>query len=162
MEIPYKQLAPASIKVRNLDELITSMIALVIFGALYFCTDYFHWWGWLDYVWIGLFILTIVGIPWTYAVSSPLFYKTFGYRLTDDFLYIKSGVWTLSEVVIPMTKIQSIELTQGIIMRKYGVYSIEMKTMQGSQSIPYLDEQVAKQLRDDIAKLARLKELDEA
>lgn len=161
MEIPYKQIAPESIKVRNLDELITSIIGLVILGALYFCTDYFNWWSWLDYIWIGLFILTVIAIPWTYVVSSPLFYKTFRYGLTDDFLYIKSGVWSLSEVVIPMTKIQSIELKQGIIMRKYGVYSIEMKTMQGSQSIPYLEEQVAKQLRDDISKLARLKELDE-
>lgn len=162
MNIPYKQVAPEAIKVRNVDEVITSVIALVIFGALYFCTNYFQWWSWLDYIWIGLSILTVLSIPWAFAVSSPLFYKTFRYGLTDDFLYIKSGVWSLSEVVIPMTKIQSIELTQGIIMRKYGVYSIEMKTMQGSQSIPYLEEQVAKQLRDDIAKLARLKELDEA
>lgn len=161
MEIQYKQIAPETIKVRNLNELISSIISVLIIITLYLCTDYFNWWNWLDYIWIGLFILTVLGIPWTYIVSSPLFYKTFRYGLTDDFLYIKSGVWTISEVVIPMTKIQSIELTQGIIMRKYNVYSIEMKTMQGSHSIPHIEETVAKQLRDDIAKLARLKELDD-
>ena len=60
-----------------------------------------------------------------------------------------------------MTKIQSIKLTQGVIMRKYGVSSVEIKTMQGSHTIPLVEEEVAKKVRDDISKLARLKELDE-
>ena len=104
---------------------------------------------------------TPIGIIWTYVVSSPLFYKTFRYSITDDYLYIKSGVWTISESVVPMAKIQSIELTQGYIMRKYGVSSVEISTMKGSHEIPHVEEEVAKRLRDDIAKLARLKELDE-
>ena len=161
MEIDYKQVSPKAIKVRNVNELITSVIGIIIFTILLFCTYQFHWWSWLQYVWIGLIVLTVIGIPWTYIVSSPIFYKTFRYGLTDDFLYIKSGVWEISESVIPMTKIQSIELTQGVVMRKYGVSSVEITTMQGSHAIPHIEEEVAKKLRDDIAKLARLKELDE-
>lgn len=161
LEVEYKKISPQTIKVRNLNELITSLIALVVIAALYFCTEYFDWWGWLKYVWIGLIIFTIFGIPWTFFVSSPIFYKTFRYGLTDDFLYIKSGVWTKVEIVVPMTKIQSIELTQSIIMRKYGVRSIEIKTMQGDVTIPHIEEDVAIKLRNDISKLARLKELDE-
>ncbi|MED4358259.1 PH domain-containing protein [Geobacillus stearothermophilus] len=161
MEVQYQQISPKAMKVRNLNELITSLISLVVITGLYFSTDYFNWWNWLRYVWIALFIITIIGIPWTYFVSSPIYYKTFRYGLTDDFLYIKSGVWTKVEVVVPMTKIQSIELIQGIIMRKYGVRSIEIKTMQGGVTIPHIKEEVAIKLRDDISKLARLKELDE-
>lgn len=161
MEIDYKQISPKTIKVRNSNELITSIIGVIIFTVLLFCTYQFHWWSWLQYVWIGLIILTVIGIPWTYFVSSPLFYKTFRYAITDDFLYIKSGVWSTSEVVVPMTKIQSIKLTQGVIMRKYGVSSVEITTMKGSHAIPHIEEEVAKKLRDDISKLARLKELDE-
>jgi uncharacterized protein len=161
MEVQYQQIAPLAIKVRNLNELITSLIGLVVLVGLYFCTDYFNWWSWLQYVWIGLVVLDIFGILWTYFVSSPIYYKTFWYGLTDDFLYIKSGIWTREEIVVPMTKIQSIELTQGIIMRKYGVRSIEVKTMQGGVTIPHIEEDVAIKLRDDISKLARLKELDE-
>ncbi|KAF6510868.1 PH domain-containing protein [Geobacillus stearothermophilus] len=144
MEVQYQQISPKAMKVRNLNELITSLISLVVITGLYFCTDYFNWWNWLRYVWIALFIITIIGIPWTYFVSSPIYYKTFRYGLTDDFLYIKSGVWTKVEVVVPMTKIQSIELIQGIIMRKYGVHSIEIKTMQGGVTIP--PESVTKHL----------------
>lgn len=161
MEIDYKQLSPKTIKVRNTNELITSIIAVIILPVLLICTYQFHWWSWLQYVWIGLIVLTVIGIPWTYFVSSPIYYKTFRYAITDDFLYIKSGVWSISEVVVPMTKIQSIELTQGLIMRKYGVSSVEISTMQGSHAIPHIEEEVAKKLRDDISKLARLKELDE-
>ena len=134
MDIDYKQISPKAIKVRNTNELISSLISVIIFAVLLLCTYQFHWWSWLQYVWLGL---------------------------TDDFLYIKSGVWKISEVVVPMTKIQSIKLTQGVIMRKYGVSSVEIKTMQGSHAIPLVEDEVAKKLRDDISKLARLKELDE-
>ena len=160
MEVNYKQIALEAIKVRNVNELITSIIGVIVLAVLIYCTVHFNWWSWLQYIWGGLMMLTILGIPWTYFVSSPMFYKTFHYGMTDDFLYIKGGVWSISEVVVPMTKIQSIELTQGITMRKYGVFSVEMTTMQGSHVIPYIEENVAKQLRDDISKLARLKELD--
>lgn len=160
MEIEYKQLSVNAIKVRNINELITSIIGIVILAALLFCTYQFHWWSWLQYVFIGLIVLSLVGIVWTYFISSPIFYKTFRYGITDDFLYIKSGVWTTREVVVPMAKIQSIELKKGIVMRKYGVSSVEMSTMKDSHEIPYVEEEVAKRLRDDIAKLARLKELD--
>ena len=161
MEVQYQQIAPAAIKVRNLNELITSLIGLVVIVGLYFCTDYFNWWSWLRYIWIGLVVLDFLGILWSYYVSSPIYYKTFRYGVTDNFLYIKCGIWTREEVVVPMTKIQMIELTQGIIMRKYGVRSIEIKTMQGGVTIPHIDEDVAIKLRDDLSKLARLKELDE-
>ena len=161
MDIDYKQISPKAIKVRNTNELISSLISVIIFAVLLLCTYQFHWWSWLQYGWIGLIVLTVIGTPWTYFVSSPIFYKTFRYGVTDDFLYIKSGVWKISEVVIPMTKIQSIKLTQGVIMRKYGVSSVEIKTMQGSHTIPLVEEEVAKKVRDDISKLARLKELDE-
>lgn len=161
MEIDYKQISPKAIKVRNIDELITSIIGIVVLAILLFCTVQFNWWSWLQYVWIGLIALTVIGIPWTYIVSSPIFYKTFRYGITDDFLYIKSGVWKISEVIVPMAKIQSIELSQGVIMRKYGVSTVEISTMKGNHAIPYVEEEVAKKLRNDIAKLARLKELDE-
>ena len=161
MDIDYKQISPKAIKVRNVNELITSSIGIVVLALLVFCTYQFNWWSWLQYVWIGLIAFTPIGIVWTYVVSSPLFYKTFRYSITDDYLYIKSGVWTISESVVPMAKIQSIELTQGFFMRKYGVSSVEISTMKGSHEIPHVEEEVAKRLRDDIAKLARLKELDE-
>ena len=161
MEIDYKQISPKAIKVRNLNELMTSIIIIVVLAVLLFCTYQFNWWNWLEYVWLGLIGLTLLGIPWTYVVSSPIFYKTFRYGITDDFLYIKSGIWSISEVVVPMAKIQSIELTQGLVMRKNGVSSVEISTMSDNHEIPYVEEEVAKRLRDDIAKLARLKELDE-
>ena len=161
MDIHYHQISPKAIKVRNLNELVTSGIATIIFAILLYCTYQFNWWSWLQYIWIGLIALTVIGIPWTYVVSSPIFYKTFRYGLTDDFLYIKSGIWTISEVVVPMAKIQSIELTQGAIMRKFGVSTVQVSTMKESYEISYIESEVAQKLRDDIAKLARLKELDE-
>ncbi|MER2000203.1 MAG: PH domain-containing protein [Lysinibacillus sp.] len=160
MDINYQQISPNSIKARNMSDLVSTMIGIIVIAVLLFCTYRFNWWSWLEYVWIGLIIISVLGTVWTYLVSSPLFFKTFRYAITDDFLYIKSGVWTHSEVVVPMAKIQSIELKQGAIMRKYNVSAVHVSTMQGEHEIPYIEAAVAKKVRDDIAKLARLKELD--
>lgn len=161
MEVEYKQVSPKAIKVRNLNRLVTSSIRIVISSVLLFCAYEFNWWSWLQYVWIGFVTLSLIRIVWTYLVSSKMFFKRFRYGLTDDYLYIKSGIWTISEIVAPMTKIQSIELTQGVIMRKYGISSLVISTLKESHEIPYVEQEVAMKLRDDIAKLARLKELDE-
>ena len=146
MDIDYKQISPKAIKVRNIKELVTSIIGIIFLLGLLFCTYQFHWWSWLKYVWIGSIVLTMIGIIWTYVISSPIFYKTFRYGITDDFLYVKSGVWTISESVVPMAKIQSIELTQGLIMRKYGVSAVQISTMKGIHAIPYVEENVANHL----------------
>lgn len=161
MDIAYKQLSVNTLKVRNINKIISAIIFTVIFSILLFCTKQFHWWNWLQYVWIGIIVLNILSVPWKYFISSPIYYKTFRYGLTDDFLYIKSGIWFHSEVVVPLAKIQSIELTQGSVMRKYGVSSVEVTTMKGHHDIPHIEDDVAKKLRDDISKLARLKELDD-
>lgn len=143
MDIDYRQISPDSIKARNISDFITNIIGLLILGILMYCTYRFDWWSWLEYVWIGLITLSIVSIFWTFFISSKIFYKTFRYAITDDFLYIKTGVWTHSEVVIPMAKIQSIELKQGAIMRKYNVSAINITTMQGEHEIPYIEAAVA-------------------
>lgn len=161
MNIAYKQLSMNTLKVRNINNIISAIIITIIFSILLFCTYQFNWWSWLQYIWFGIIILDILSVPWSFFISSPIFYKTFRYGLTDDFLYIKSGIWFHSEVVVPLAKIQSIELTQGSVMRKYGVSSVEVTTMKGHHEIPHIEDDVAKKLRDDISKLARLKELDD-
>lgn len=161
MNIEYQKISVKAVTVRSLQHLKSSIIFIVIAATICYLSIHFHWWSWIKYVSIVAIILDLLSIPWTFFVSSPIFYKTFGYQITDDFLYIKSGIWTVSEEVVPMTKIQSINISQNLVMRRFGVSSVTLTTMGGSHEISYIDRQVAEKMRDDISVLARLKELDE-
>lgn len=161
MDVTYYKISEKTSKIRNISEVITSVLAIIVLGVLRICTVMFSWWSWVDYVLYGLFAITVLGALWSIVIEHPLFYKTFRYGMTDDYLFIKSGIFTISETVVPMAKIQSIDLNQGILMRKFNVFSITVTTMKGHHTIPYLEESVAKHIREEIAKLARLKELDE-
>lgn len=161
MNVTYYKISEKTPKIRNLHELITSVLTIFVLIALLVCTHIFSWWSWVEYVVYGLLVLTILGAFWAILIETPLFYKSFHYGLTEDYLFIKSGIFTISETVVPMAKIQSIELNQGMLMRKFNVFSVTVTTMKGHHAIPYLDEAAAKEIREEIAKLARLKELDE-
>ena len=160
MDVTYSRISVKTPKFRRINELISSFLFMVFFAALLVCTYLFPWWGWVKYAAIALLILTFLSSLWSLFIEIPLFYKTFRYGITDDYLFIKKGVLTISEAVIPMAKIQSIELNQGILMRRFNLYSINITTMKDHHSIPYLDEAAAKQIRGELAKLARLKEYE--
>lgn len=161
LETNYQAISPNTIKVRNRSEWIECIISTIILIILYTVTNIFQWWGWLHYVWGALFAFTWLSLLWNIRISSPLYFKTFRYALNDEFVYIQQGIWFRKETIIPMTKIQSIETTQGPLMKKFGVRSVEIKTINGQLVIPHLEENVALNVRDHIAMLAQLKELDE-
>ena len=161
MEVTYYSISEKTPKIRNLNELITSTITIMILAGVLVCTRIFSWWDWVEYVVIGLLILTVLGMFWSLFIEIPLFYKTFRYGITDEYLFIKSGIFTITETVVPMAKIQSIELNQGVLMRKFNIFAVNVTTMKDRHSIPFLDETMAKQIREEIAELARLKELNE-
>ena len=153
MDIIYYSISEKTPKIRNLNELITSAITIVVLAGLLVCTRFFSWWEWVGYVVIGLLVLTVLQVFWSLFIETPLFYKTFRYGITDEYLFIKSGVFTITETVVPMTKIQSIELNQGVIMRKFNIVAVNVTTMKDRHSIPYLDKTITKQ--NDINKHIR-------
>ena len=66
-----------------------------------------------------------------------------------------------SEIVIPMTKVQQVEIKQGPLLRLQRLKEITIHTMASSGVIPELPAKKAEQLRDTIAHLAQIKEVGE-
>lgn len=78
------------------------------------------------------------------------------YELTDDYLEIARGIIWRKRFVIPFIRVQNTDTRQGPIMRAFGLASATVATAAGEHVIPGLDSEVAEQLRDKAAELARI------
>lgn len=156
---PTKPLSENAKKVWRITGLIEDLIGLVVVAVLLFLDHYFNWVEWLGWIFIGLAILTIPSIIWTF-VRPHLLYKSWRYDADAEFLHLRFGSIIEKHELIPMTKIQAVTTNKGPIMKKYGLMSISVETMGSSHTIPCLQEDVALALRNEIAQYAKLKEVE--
>lgn len=74
---------------------------------------------------IGLLFLLGIGLAFTY----PWFkYESYVFRFEYDSLYIKHGVITHYEVMIPYRRIQAVRADTSPLRRYYGLYDIKIRT----------------------------------
>ncbi|WP_244533119.1 PH domain-containing protein [Paenibacillus sp. 453mf] len=158
---PQQRLADNAVKIWWISAVISNVIGFVIFGVLLFLNFYFSWYAWIGWVLIGLTIILVLFAVWDILIRPKLLYAHWRYDVSEQFLQMKFGTLTEVHQLIPMTKIQSVATRQGPLLRKYKLYALSVDTMGSSHSIPILPEQVALDLRDQIAYYAKIKEVDE-
>jgi putative membrane protein len=75
-----------------------------------------------------------------------------GYSLDDDRLLIRTGWWKRRTTILPMSKIQSIDLRENFVTRWFGIASLQFGVAGGTalagHSIPAIPRQGARELRD--------------
>jgi putative membrane protein len=74
-------------------------------------------------------ILVILAVPSILLAAAEWF--VFRYRVEDDDLFIDSGVLSRRRRVIPLARIQNIDLEQGFLERIVGVAELRMETASG-------------------------------
>lgn len=153
-------LSSNAVKYWRMDELISNLIAFVVLAVLFYLDWHFGWYSWIGWILIGLAILFFVGLVWS-AFSPSLTFKSWRYDLDEEFLHLQFGIWSRTEQLIPMTKIQAVSLTQGPLMRKYNLASLSVETMGSSHAIPALAKETASELRERIAQFAKIKEVEQ-
>lgn len=80
-------------------------------------------------------------------------YKAWGYRLDERVLEIRQGVWLQTLTLLPLSRVQHVDLNQGPLDRLFGLSSLTLYTA-GTQNaviqIPGLDPAEAIRLRDHL------------
>lgn len=158
---PQGRLSKDAVKVWRLTETISHLVILGTLGTLIYIDHLFAWKVWIGWILISLVGITILSAIWSIFIQPFLLYKTWRYAVNEDFLQLKSGAFNEEHQLVPMTKIQSVSTNQGPFLRKYGLYSISVETMGSSHAIPALPEDIAVELRNQIAQFAKIKEVEE-
>ncbi|KGX86228.1 hypothetical protein N784_05665 [Pontibacillus litoralis JSM 072002] len=115
----------------------------------------------IDYALYGFLVLDVLYVVYAYGMKPVYLLKSWRYEVDEDFVRLKYGLWIQNSVIIPMTKVQSVQKTQGVLMRKYGLAEVSVVTTASSHEIPCLEEEVATVLRDQIAILAKVEDVEE-
>lgn len=80
-------------------------------------------------------------------------YRAWGYRMDEANLHVRHGVWIRTEVMVPLDRVQHIDLSQGPIEKAFGVSRLIVHTA-GTQfsrvSLPGLARDDAERMRDEI------------
>lgn len=109
--------------------------------------------GVLAAAYVACLILWLVVLP-------PIRFMRWRYELSNDYLDIARGIVWRKRFIIPFIRVQNTDTRQGPILRAFGLASVTVATAAGEHEIPGLGTEVAEQLRDKAAELARLAQED--
>ena len=155
---PNLRLSKDVVKVWTINEIIGNGIGFLVLGVLFYLDHRFLWWewvGWLLLVATGISVITAI---WDIFFHPKLKYKHWRYEIDEEYLKLRHGAINEQHQLVPMSKIQSVATKQGPILRRYRLYALSIETMGSSHLIPALSKDEAFQLRDTIARYAKVTE----
>ena len=99
--------------------------------------------------------MVVVYVVWL-VVLPPIRYMRWRYEVSEDYLDIAKGIIWRKRYTIPFIRVQNTDTRQGPVLRMFGLANVTVATAAKEHEIPGLDFQVAGELRDRAAELARL------
>ncbi|WP_070364963.1 PH domain-containing protein [Halodesulfurarchaeum formicicum] len=114
---------------------------------------------WMPSLGMVLAVLFVIGA----LAYEILRYRFFAYELTDDSLYIHSGVLFRRERDIPLGRIQNVDITRSIFQRALGIGAVGIETAGGSSTeaaLNFVSRAEATRLQEGIR--TRKRSLDES
>ncbi|UAL47381.1 PH domain-containing protein [Sutcliffiella horikoshii] len=157
---PSEKIANQAVQVWRISNTIGHGIAIIVLGILLYCSEHFHWYGWIQvtlYIILGIIVLSAV---YSIFIEPVFLQKTWRYEIDEDFVQMKNGKWNESHTLVPMEKVEFVRTEQGPIMRKFDLFNLIIGTTTTQHTIPAIPAEKAKWLKVEIAQLAKVKESD--
>lgn len=100
---------------------------------------------------LGLYILFAL------IIYPPLEYIQWSYLITDDRIEIKKGIFFRTHNIIPIGRIQHVNVNQGPIARMFKLSRVEIHTAGGLFHIEGVDNETANEIGDKLRNLVGIK-----
>ncbi len=115
-------------------------------------------------VWTALELTDLVDVRWWWvalavavsvlytAVVPQWRYLVHRWEVTDTAVYTQVGWWSRERRIAPMSRIQTVDYTEGGLSRLFGLATVTITTASaaGALSVAGLDRRVARELADDL------------
>lgn len=103
----------------------------------------------------------IVVVAWVAALAAvaivpPVRRRIWWYAIGEEEVDLREGLLVISRTVVPMVRVQHVDLHRGPISTRMGLAEIELHTAAGSVTIPALDRDEAERIRQQVSVLARV------
>lgn len=105
---------------------------------------------WLLPVLVGVYAVVAVGVrPWVR-------YRVHRWEVTAETVHTLTGWLTRTWTLVPIARIQTVDVTRGVLQQLYGLASVAVLTAssQGTVRVPHLEVAVAERVAEDLARRA--------
>ena len=113
--------------------------------------------GWLVPVvrWAGPALVVAYGVV-TIGVRPRLRYRVHRWEVTADSVYTLTGWLTRTWTLVPVARIQTVDVTRGVVQQAFGLASVAVlsASSQGTVRVPHLQADVARRVAADLARRA--------
>ncbi|WDM31287.1 PH domain-containing protein [Paenibacillus mucilaginosus] len=120
-----------------------------------------HLFGWSflpGWIALGLFALSFVLFV-CFVPDAEV--RWFSFDIREEELEFQSGALFINSVLVPMVRVQHVELGSGPLMRKYDLAEVKIVTAATTHKISGLKREDAERIKQQISRLARVVEPDE-
>lgn len=150
---PAYSLDKKAIQVWQIHGGITFGLLLIINAIFGYVVFRFEW----SYVFLAIssVLIVLIFIIQTWLIPK-IRYRRFKYEILDEEIYIQRGIIIVTRTLVPMTRIQHVDTTQGPVLKRYKLMTVTISTAATTHEIPALSEGEADGLRNEIAVLARV------
>ncbi|MDV6378510.1 PH domain-containing protein [Sporosarcina sp. GW1-11] len=132
---------------------ILSLIVLAVGIGLGFLAYYFEWPIWISIV-VGVFV--VLHAFFSIYLFPKVRWERWRYEVREAEIELQHGLFIVNRTLIPMVRVQHVDMAEGPILRKYGLASITISTAATNHSIPALVTEEADELRNRISMFARV------
>ncbi len=153
-EAEFQPLDPRVVKLwRAVGSITASLLMLALLVAAFIASAIHPELSpWIFLLWFLLAVASVWLIYW----RPPRLYRSWGYRIDERVLETRSGLMFQVRRLLPLTRLQHVDLHRGPIERAYGLATLVLHTA-GTQeakiTIPGLDHEVAARLRDHLVEV---------
>jgi membrane protein YdbS with pleckstrin-like domain len=112
--------------------------------------------GWLTVVrWVAPVLVVGYGVV-TIGVRPRLRYRVHRWEVTAEAVYTLTGWLTRTWTLVPVSRIQTVDVTRGVVQQVFGLASVAVLTAsaQGTVRVPHLEVDVARRVAEDLARRA--------
>ncbi|MEO4054917.1 PH domain-containing protein [Solibacillus sp. CAU 1738] len=156
-EEPKYQIPEKGKTVWRLYGIIETIIAIIFAGIISFLTFKFNFPPFVYY--IATAVVVLVGIL-TIWLFPNIRWKIWRYEVREQEIEIQSGLFIVKRTLIPMVRVQHVDMGQGPILKKYDLANISISSAATTHIIPMLVTADADALRAKISELAKVAEDD--
>lgn len=127
---------------------VASIIGIGIVTAIVFATGIFEN---IALVKIG-YVVLVFGTLFDLIVAPTVRYERYRYKIDDESIDIVEGFLWINESIIPIERIQNLQISQGPIERYFKTASVTLTTGGGNVSLKYIAREKAEEIADRLKK----------
>jgi uncharacterized protein len=103
-------------------------------------------------------VLLVVYAVVAIGVRPQFRYRVHHWEVTDEAVYTLTGWLTRTWTLVPISRIQTVDVTRGVLQQLFGLATVAVLTAssQGTVRVLHLEADVARRVADDLARRAEL------